>query len=659
MNEGIICWDFPLLGTGNQSGSNIAAITMFKGAGIMDGIGRENGQNSLDAKDKDLPTTTPVHMQFVLEYINKNDYSDVFDGYSEAVKNCRLFWENNPNSTPQIMEFISNVEKTLEKDIIPMLVVRDFNTTGLNGVNAGPNEKSFWNLLVNTEGISVKQDKDSAGSYGIGKNAPFAYSGLNLIFYNTLAKDGGRAFEGVTRLVTSQRDYLGEMRPTQPIGKYLKLQDTFTGKPILPEDNCKIANHAAFTRNAGEYGTDVGVVGFKIEEYPKWERALTVSMMKNFIMAIMEKKLTIEIKSPYEEYFVSSDTIKDYLFDEFKEEEQLKYTRQIYETVTEPDKEPYHFSIAEENDLTIYVRYRDSYSSSLSRFRSGGMLINTTTSDVYPHFSVVVVANAVGEKKLSETLKMAEPPQHTEWKAKNIVDNRTLHNQATKYIREIANKVREVMDEYDDAEHVNTLDAGIGSYLADKSKDGDGEEGNDALKIDQKLAKLIVDGRVLIDKKYESGSKGQGNKMDDNAHKTGKKKRRKKKKKLPILGVEGNGPQEGVTPGGNGKVKIKTPNIIDHRTFYTNNGIYKLIVNSSEEYNKVFIDFHAGRDDEGEDYVHVSGYKFDQKDDFIQSNGKIGPINLVAGNNEIYLSFENFEKMALLPTFTMEVTDEE
>ncbi len=658
MNEGKICWDFPLLGTGNQSGSNIAAITMFKGAGIMDGIGRENGQNSLDAKDKDLGPESPVRMQFVLEYINKADYPEVFDGYAEAVNNCRLFWEENQNSTPQIMEFISNIEKNLDKDRIPLLVVRDFNTTGLNGVDAGANEKSFWNLLVNTEGISVKQDKDSAGSYGIGKNAPFAYSGLNLIFYNTLAKDGGRAFEGVARLVTSQREYNGGMRPTQPIGKYLKLKDTFTGDPIIPSDNCKIANHPAFLRNEGEYGTDVGVVGFKIEEYPDWEYSLAVSMIKNFIMAIMNKKLIVEIKSPKVEYTVSSETIKDFLFDDFKGEEQLKYTRQIYETITEPDKEPKNFAIAEENDLTIYVKYKDSFSSSLSRFRSGGMLINTTTNDVYPHFSVVVVANTVGEKKLSEVLKMSEPPQHTEWKAKNITDNRTLHNLAAKYIREIGKKVIAVMDEYDDTEHANVLDSGTGDYVPDRSKDPQGDAGNDALRIDQKLRKIIQDGTVIIDKKYESGSNGSGSESDDKGHKAGKKKRRKRKKKTPIEVVTDTGTKDGVKPG-SGKVKIKTPNITDHRTFYINDGVYKLFINSPEEYKKVFIDFHAGRDDEGEDYVHVSGYKFNQEDELTPAKGKIGPIELKQGTNELYLSFDNSEIMAVLPMFTMEVSDEE
>ena len=111
MGEGKICWDFPLLGTGNQSGSNIAAITMFKGAGVMDGIGRENWQNSTDAKDRDLSDEVPVRIQFILEKINKSDYPEVFDGFENALNNCKNYWTNNPNSTQQIMDFINNIEK--------------------------------------------------------------------------------------------------------------------------------------------------------------------------------------------------------------------------------------------------------------------------------------------------------------------------------------------------------------------------------------------------------------------------------------------------------------------------------------------------------------------------------------------------------------------
>ena len=71
---GKVCWDFPLLGTGNQSGNNIAAITMFKGTGIMDGLAREVCQNSLDARDKELPADIPVKVKFELVEIQKSKY---------------------------------------------------------------------------------------------------------------------------------------------------------------------------------------------------------------------------------------------------------------------------------------------------------------------------------------------------------------------------------------------------------------------------------------------------------------------------------------------------------------------------------------------------------------------------------------------------------
>lgn len=190
---GKVCWDFPLLGTGNETGNNIAAITMFKGTGIMDGLAREICQNSLDAKNKALPDNIPVRVVFELVEIEKNKF-DLFKGYEDAIDNCIAYWNKNPLSTEKIRDFLNSIKHYLNSSIIPMLNISDYNTVGLKGVNAADNEISYWNLLVNSEGISIKQDDTSAGSFGIGKNAPFAYSALNLVVYNTLAEDGGRAF---------------------------------------------------------------------------------------------------------------------------------------------------------------------------------------------------------------------------------------------------------------------------------------------------------------------------------------------------------------------------------------------------------------------------------------------------------------------------------
>ena len=648
-----VCWDFPLLGTGNQSGNNIAAITMFKGSGIMDGLAREVCQNSLDAKDKTLPPDTPVKVKFELVEIEKKEYS-MFEGYQKALESSIDYWSTSPLSTPKIMEFLGNVKKALDLEKIPVLIMSDYNTVGLNGVNAKQGEKSFWDLLVNVEGLSIKQDENSAGSFGIGKNAPFAYSALNLVFYNTLAQDGGRGFEGVARLVTTQKEYNGTLRPTQPIGKYLYLEDEYTGRPILPTDNCPLSQLDIFNRN--EIGTDVAVFGFKTNEYEDWERNIAIAIIKNFVLAILNSKLEVEIKSPKITYIISKSNVESLLFKDFSDEPQLKYTRQVYETLTKVD--PIKVTIEEKDDLSIYVKYEDAYAQSLSRFRSTGMLINTTTVDVLPHFSVVIIVNDVGEMGLSKTLREAEPPQHTEWKAKNITDNAPLKNRAARDLRKIGKEIQRILDEFEKADITDKMDAGIGNYLPDSTDESGSHEGNDGLKTDIKINEISTyDGRVMYNRQYETAESGEGAKTPKSGIKTGRKKR-KKKKPIQIPVVE---PKKGENKGvisGTGKVKIVSPKIIEQRIFYKAANKYQFYVNSPQDYSRVFLQFYAGRDDDKNDPVVVKNVKLENIPRIEVNSQKIGPISLHQGDNTLFIEFENSEIMALVPVFTMEVTNE-
>ena len=648
-----VCWDFPLLGTGNQSGNNIAAITMFKGSGIMDGLAREVCQNSLDAKDKTLPPDTPVKVKFELVEIEKKEYS-MFEGYQKALESSIDYWSTSPLSTPKIMEFLGNVKKALDLEKIPVLIMSDYNTVGLNGVNAKQGEKSFWDLLVNVEGLSIKQDENSAGSFGIGKNAPFAYSALNLVFYNTLAQDGGRGFEGVARLVTTQKEYNGTLRPTQPIGKYLYLEDEYTGRPILPTDNCPLSQLDIFNRN--EIGTDVAVFGFKINEYEDWERNIAIAIIKNFVLAILNSKLEVEIKSPKITYIISKSNVESLLFKDFSDEPQLKYTRQVYETLTKVD--PIKVTIEEKDDLSIYVKYEDAYAQSLSRFRSTGMLINTTTVDVLPHFSVVIIVNDVGEMGLSKTLREAEPPQHTEWKAKNITDNAPLKNRAARDLRKIGKEIQRILDEFEKADITDKMDAGIGNYLPDSTDESGSHEGNDGLKTDIKINEISTyDGRVMYNRQYETAESGEGAKTPKSGIKTGRKKRKKKKPvQIPVVEPK-KGENKGVISG-IGKVKIISPKIIEQRIFYKAANKYQFYVNSPQDYSRVFLQFYAGRDDDKNDPVVVKNVKLENIPRIEVNSQKIGPISLHQGDNTLFIEFENSEIMALVPVFTMEVTNE-
>lgn len=650
---GKVCWDFPLLGTGNQSGNNIAAITMFKGTGIMDGLAREICQNSLDAKNKDLPVETPVKVKFELIEIKQSDFP-MFDEYRQSLENSIEYWENSPLSTPKIMDFLHNIKESLRHETIPMLVMSDYNTIGLNGVNAAETEKSFWDLLVNTEGISIKQDENSAGSFGIGKNAPFAYSSLNLVLYNTLAQDGGRAFEGVTRLVTTQREWNGTMRKTQPIGKYLYLHDQYTGRPILPDDDCDLAKIDIFNRT--EIGTDIAIVGFKISDYDDWEDKLAVAIIKNFILSVINGKLEVEIKSPSAHYKISKDTISDLIYKTFANDIQIKYPKQIYETITQAS--PRHVKIAEKNDLSIYVKYDEGYAQSLSRFRSTGMIINTTTNDVLPHFSVVIIVNDVGTSELSRTLRESEPPQHNEWKAKNITDNRALHNKAAKYIRNISKEIQSALDEFEKSDITDRIDGGVGGYLPDASDSNSESEGTDGLKTDVKISEIAdYDGRVFYNSQYESAESSEGKEVPKSGLKAGKKKRKKKTNiKIPVVDPR-QGSNKGVSSGSS-KVKIATVNIKEHRTFYLAGNKYRVYINSPADYEKVYIQYFAGREDDKQDPLVIKNVKYDGQPRVDVHGERIGPISLKQGDNFIHVEFETDEVMAVIPVFTMEVSHE-
>lgn len=459
---GRICWDFPLLGTASLSGSNNAAITMFKGTGIMDGLAREVCQNSLDARDSDLPETEAVRVQFKLTYLERNKFS-VFEDYRKALDGAVAYWSNNPLYTDKIRDFLANAKKAIDTEHIPVLTMSDYNTTGLNGV----------------------------------------------------------------------------------------------------EDGCELTRLDEFNRT--QTGTDVSVVGFNITEYPEWEKNTAIAVLKNFILALLDGKLEVSVVSETRSYEIKKDTIEKLLFNDFQDSSQLKYTRQIYETVTKSKE--IKTQIAEKNDLSIYVRYDDGYLASLSRFRSTGMLINTTLESL-PHYSVVVVVNDVGNMQLSKTLREAEPPQHNEWKAKNITGNRELHNLAARYIRNITKEVQKVLDEFEKTEIVDKIDSGVGKYLPDASDAGVSSEGTDGLKTDIKINEISsYDGRTFYNSQYESASSNQGGMVGKSGTKAGKRKRKKRlQSKIPVVTPSGKG-NTGVAPG-TGKVKILSLNLPEHRTFY-------------------------------------------------------------------------------------------
>ena len=239
---------FPILDGGRKQGINDSGIATFDGSDLYNNLAREICQNSLDAK---LDEKKPVRVSFTLKKVKINDYY-CFEQISNIIRSCENYYENYQDE--KIKMFISEAKELLSYEEIPIMIISDFNTKGLEGSR---NNEGAWEALTSSSGITSKSD-GSGGSYGIGKNAPFACSILRTVFYNTYSYgDGQKAFQGVASLMTHKNENGDD---TQSCGFF---QNVETRKPLYEEDVCSVKN--IVDRN--DYGTDIIILGYRDDEY--------------------------------------------------------------------------------------------------------------------------------------------------------------------------------------------------------------------------------------------------------------------------------------------------------------------------------------------------------------------------------------------------------
>lgn len=258
-------WEFLPNPGREEEGLGHAGIETFKGSPYP-GIARECSQNSLDAAAR-LPdgSAEPVHLVFRLLSVSAADVPGL-PQLKETLRACRSQWEDQRKER----EFFDRALRIAEGSVIQVMSVEDYGTTGLIGpaIKGKP-----FHALVKSSGVSQKPDDDAGGSFGIGKNAAFAISGLRTVFYSTVYNDGGavkRLAQGKSILVSHDQAE-SPKRSTGYWGHtdFMPVDDETT----LPE----------WLRRS-EVGTTVASVGFGAEQ--NWHWLITESLIRNFFSAI-------------------------------------------------------------------------------------------------------------------------------------------------------------------------------------------------------------------------------------------------------------------------------------------------------------------------------------------------------------------------------------
>ncbi len=621
-------WRFPKLDDGLEQGINNGGIATFKGSKLYTYLAREICQNSLDAKAEDKET---VIVEFNSLSLKKSKYPSL-SALEQIFKDCRDYWQQRME--PKLERFLAEADKKLAQDDIEFLVVRDFNTTGLSGAKANRREKSKWRALTHSDGVTEKA-KGSQGSYGIGKNAPFACSSFRTVFYNSYSKDDNiKAFQGVARLITHLQD--GE--ETIGVGFY---HNTKSKMPIFEDDNCALRD----ILKRDTYGTDVVIAGFKKTE--TWKEDIEKAVISNFFVSIANEKLIVKIDGQEITRKNLKDRIKYYADQEKANDDKEKNITTIlefYQAISAFDyKELGH--IIEKDDVILYIKKDDSFSKSIAEMRSIGMVVRTRYNNIYTRYAAVVV---VQPGKLNNLLKDIEPPAHDNWDPGLIEDDPEMQKEAKKYRSKLIAWVNKTITEKCRGEETDEMDLdGMSAYLPfdeeDKSLGGEPEK-EISPDSDTKVNPPITSTKPNVRKVSIVAKKVKGIKDEDSdPHNTGGGGSSGGSAGTPDPNGEDN-----VTAAVEGKKSINIPKILRQRVSKTPvDSQYRVVFMLEEDCPKMHIALKSVGDDGRKESIKIIDYKNKQVKQKVNSEQMVLTDIVAKTPYEIFVNLEYAERMQL------------
>jgi len=405
-------WVFPKNDGGRDSGFHDAGVETFKG-NFDRYLARELIQNSLDAR---LDPGKPVHVKFELLSLERSKIPGM-DYLQETFDRCAEYWREHE----KVFTFFTRAAELAAQPRLSALKVGDFNTTGVPGSDI--DRKNNWYHLIRCAGSSSKWGGEG-GSFGIGKNAPFAASRLRTVFYSTLTA-GGCAFQGVSTLVSH---ILPDGSTAQPTG----FLGSGRGESIR-EPN---AIPAEFRRT--ERGLDIVAL-----EYPAaatWKNDLIHSVLDNFWPAIDIGDLVVTV----DDQMIDQSNLPR-LLSEFSGQED--FTAHVFYQAYKFPTQRFDEHLPTVKDCSLCLLAGDmELPKRVAMVRKTGMVIDQRgyLRSLLPFCGVFLCRNEEGNRVLREM----EPPRHDKWDPDHPERNanKKVEKEYMGFIRECIRKLVPVDD---------------------------------------------------------------------------------------------------------------------------------------------------------------------------------------------------------------------
>ena len=430
-------WQFPRNEANEIEGPNNSGIANFL-TSRKDSVIRESVQNSLDAQaDKDRP----VRVEFALIRIPTASFKadSLLPSLNAAIESPH----NEGHHVDQFKRGRSLIDRAIGGSL-QCLRITDSNTTGAADVPRNNGAPSKWEALTKGTGSNAKDQRDAAGSFGLGKFAAFAASDLQMVLYTSAWSSNNRLeqrFQGKIILVSH----------TDIRGNNLRSMGYLGAPGFRPLCDLDVPRQFMLRHP----GTAIYIPGYKPEG--RWQYTSIQTVIKHFFHAIVHSKLEIA---------VDEDTVNANTIDRFLDLADNRTVNFVKVSAIEPVAQT---TISDIGDVSIRILVHDEsvQDKAVTLVRDAGMMITDDPRAMnlpglgrlpshWHGFTAIIECLSGGEPSL---LRESESPEHNRISTDYISDP-DRRREAERRLRELGewsrNQIRrlaepQLADESDNA----------------------------------------------------------------------------------------------------------------------------------------------------------------------------------------------------------------
>lgn len=472
--------------SGGREGLTASAVTIFQG-NRLSGTVREVIQNSLDAG-----TGGKVSVGISLNLESQNSVPGVKllvpfleKAFAEVLLMNGLSAEDlskdGGQELPEDVSFYLRAIDLARRPEVQMLGFHDWGTSGLTGpTQEKPGQlPGPWLALIRGQGVNLKSEVDSLGSFGQGSKAPVSLSQLRTLFYLTQIDDGGsveKRFVGRS-LLSSMWLKKSKKQPYLSGG----LGYFATDDDVEPFVNDAVPGWARESREKLTQGSGTSVfipAPFIDGEIEDFEKEILYAVLLNFFFAIQGGRLEVHLPN--------GDVLKESTLRELTRESGLLVDQNVDNEKLESLRTLY-FATGD------YVGVRDSKTFGQFSFsirvgeelpgrsvgiaRKTGMLITRRPPGLerFPGLGNFDLFVCVTDSQGSKVLRAAENPQHDSFEFGRIADKSKRDKYESDY-KEFTSEVRGLLREFAELKSTGRMTiSDLSSLLGAPNEQPDGE----------------------------------------------------------------------------------------------------------------------------------------------------------------------------------------